>query len=63
MCDCKFDPRHADEEDGKVYESVHYHRKCLFCGFEWAGLHCVHDGYQNPCRNCSMRPETIPDPD
>lgn len=24
------------------------------------GLHCPHDGYQNPCQNCGARP--IPEP-
>lgn len=54
-CGCEFDPRHRDGE----HESVHYHRQCYQCGETWAGLHCPHDGYQNPCPKCGARPDTI----
>lgn len=40
-------------------ESWHYKRICKYCGFVWAGLHCIHDGYQNPCPNCGKRPKLV----
>jgi len=40
-------------------ESTHYQRTCVFCGYSWLGLHCVHDGYQNPCSNCDRKPPVI----
>lgn len=39
--------------------STHYQRTCMYCGATWLGLHCVHDGYQNPCPNCDRKPVTI----
>lgn len=64
---CEFDPRYATNEEGDfqtggAYNSAHYHRRCLECFHEWAGLHCMHDGYQNPCPNCGARPVPIEDP-
>lgn len=47
MCDCKF----AAPES-----SWHYKRTCKNCGNIWYGLHCPHDGVQNPCPKCDMRP-------
>ena len=47
----------SDELD----ESTHYYRVCTNCGYGWWGLHCPHDGYQNPCSNCDKRPKTLPD--
>lgn len=41
-------------------ESWHFKRTCPQCGCVWAGLHCPHDGYQNPCGKCGKRPEPIP---
>ena len=41
-------------------ELMHYHRTCLSCGENWWGLHCPHDGIQNPCSACGMRPNTVP---
>ena len=58
MCECEFDPD-CDEGDG--YPSWHFLRTCLNCGMKWHGLHCPHDGYQNPCPVCGVRPETVPD--
>lgn len=40
-------------------ESWHYRRTCVDCGHMWWGLHCPHDGAQNPCPACGKRPETI----
>ena len=37
----------------------HYKRTCEYCGYVWGGLHCPHDGYQNPCPNCGKRPTVI----
>jgi len=55
MCDCKFDPSLDDPGE----ESWHYRRKCLYCGEEWGGLHCPHDGYQNKCPKCGTRPTPV----
>lgn len=57
MCNCEFDPYDDGDED----ESTHFHRTCLFCGERWWGLHCPHDGYQNPCPRCGQRPDPIED--
>jgi hypothetical protein len=58
ICECEFDsyPK-SDGDFGE--ESVHFLRKCLFCGDQWWGLHCRHDGYQNLCPNCGQRPVTV----
>lgn len=57
MCDCEFTAYPDEPEE----ESWHYLRMCVFCGRDWWGLHCPHDGYQNPCPKCGMRP--IPRPE
>lgn len=57
MCECEFDPEYGDS-DGP---STHYHRVCEYCGESWAGLHCPHDGYQNPCPHCGERPTVLRD--
>jgi hypothetical protein len=59
MCDCQFTP-HLDPEDDEI-DDWHYERTCEFCGAQWWGLHCPHDGYQNPCPECGRRPTTIED--
>jgi hypothetical protein len=41
-------------------ESWHYTRTCENCGYVWGGLHCPHDGYQNPCPKCGTRPVPVP---
>lgn len=56
-CTCEFHPDY-NEADG--YPSWHFKRTCLHCGFVWAGLHCRHDGYQNPCPQCGVRPTPVP---
>lgn len=53
VCDCDDLPQHHDRE------GTHYLRRCARCGYEWFGLHCPHDGYQNPCPKCGKRPETV----
>ncbi len=58
VCDCDFDPYPVGDEDYGE-ESWHYARKCEFCGKTWRGLHCPHDGYQNPCPECNQRPVTV----
>jgi hypothetical protein len=50
-CECEFDD----------YQAWQYKRICLFCGHEWYGLHCPHDGHQNPCPSCGKRPEVVPE--
>jgi hypothetical protein len=37
----------------------HYNRVCINCGHVWWGLHCPHDGYQNPCPKCDIKPEPV----
>lgn len=54
MCDCEFD---FDDEDG--CDSWHYLRICLACGYRWSGLHCPHDGMQQPCGQCGFRPVPV----
>jgi hypothetical protein len=58
MCDCEFAP-YDDEPDEP---SWHFKRVCVACGQSWYGLHCPHDGYQNPCPHCGTRPEPIAEP-
>lgn len=55
VCDCEFSPELADEG----FESCLYLRLCAGCGCTWGGLHCPHDGAQNPCPECGVRPEPI----
>lgn len=55
-CVCEFDPY----DDGSDEESWHFKRICLFCGAVWWGLHCPHDGHQNPCPECGKRPVVVP---
>lgn len=45
----------------QLEDFTHYHRTCLNCGKNWWGLHCPHDGYQNPCPQCNETPEPLPD--
>lgn len=59
MCECEFDPY----QDGDDEESWHFLRRCNACGGEWYGLHCPHDGHQNPCPHCGLRPTTVPEDD
>ena len=53
------DTRAAELREAIEELRTHYERICLFCGETWLGLHCPHDGYQNPCPNCGKMPETI----
>jgi len=59
MCECEFDP--YDNPEDAVEESWHYKRTCEFCGTTWYGLHCPHDGYQNPCVGCGRVPTVVVD--
>jgi len=54
-CNCEFTPDPDDPEE----ESRHFLRTCLSCHKEWWALHCPHDGYQNPCHSCGVRPEPV----
>lgn len=39
--------------------STHYEKVCTNCGECWFGLHCPHDGYQNPCPKCKTTPKQV----
>lgn len=54
---CDFDADSSDPDDGE--EPWHYLLTCLHCGTKWYGLHCPHDGYQNPCPGCGVRPTPV----
>lgn len=41
----------------EIEDYTHYFRTCWSCGNTWWGLHCPHDGYQNPCPECGEKPE------
>jgi len=43
-----------------VEDYTHYYRTCFICGASWWGLHCPHDGYQNPCPSCNVLPTIAP---
>jgi hypothetical protein len=60
FCACEFAPEMADPEDPGA-PSYHYRRECVHCGCVWAGLHCPHDGAQNPCPDCGVRPTPEPE--
>lgn len=42
-----------------IEDYTHYHRTCQNCGKNWWGLHCPHDGYQNPCPECESMPVVV----
>lgn len=55
--ECVFEDDPADPDP---VEPWHYRRTCASCGGVWYGLHCKHDGHQNPCPWCGVRPEPMP---
>ncbi len=55
VCDCEFTVDPEDPED-----DWHFDRTCQSCGKQWRGLHCPHDGYQNPCPWCGVMPLSAP---
>jgi len=57
MCDCE------PEVDEPSEEATHFKRTCKSCGANWWGLHCPHDGYQNPCPECKALPMVEADGD
>ena len=57
-CNCEFTPYPSDHDEE---ESWHFLRRCQHCGNTWYGLHCPHDGYQNPCGKCGARPVPLPE--
>lgn len=67
-CTCEFDAYELDEHGEPlnpalpVEDSWHYKRTCEFCGEVWWGLHCPHDGVQNPCPRCCEAPGGKPTP-
>lgn len=56
MCNCEF------EVDETGEDAWHYRRTCAHCGEAWFGLHCRHDGVQNPCPGCGVVPTPEPFP-
>lgn len=56
-CDLEADPLTDDPWD--LDNPWHHLRVCLHCGGYWWGLHCPHDGRQNPCAHCGERPATL----
>jgi hypothetical protein len=58
-CECDADPNDPDEDGTEGNEPWHYLRSCGACGHQWYGLHCPHDGYQNPCPECGTRPTPV----
>lgn len=62
MCDCTFDPDRNDPDEATPETAWHFLRVCQICGTKWYGLHCPHDGNQNPCPSCGVRPAPLPDP-
>lgn len=58
-CACEFDPYRPEDFDAADFPdepSWHYRRTCPLCSYVWYALHCPHDGAQNPCPNCGIRP-------
>ena len=53
-CDCEFE---GDSDDPDDEAHWHFLRTCKHCGGTWYALHCKHDGYQNPCAVCGVRPD------
>lgn len=58
-CACEFDVDPDDEDENTPETAWHFRLVCNACGAVWFGLHCPHDGYQNACPECGMRPETM----
>jgi len=59
MCECEFDIDLNSTDENTKDSTWHYKRICLHCNNTWWGLHCVHDGHQNPCPECKIRPIPI----
>lgn len=53
-CECEFDT--GDCWTDRDFEPWHYRLVCEHCGYQWCGLHCPHDGIQNPCPGCGVLP-------
>lgn len=60
ICECTFDPYPDDDPDAQE-ESWHFRRQCPGCQHVWYGLHCPHDGIQNPCPECGIVPVVLED--
>ena len=58
---CSFHVDPDDPEENTPETTWHYLRTCVGCGTSWHGLHCIHDGYQNPCPGCGVRPTPMKD--
>lgn len=55
-CECEFLPDPNDPHEATPEDTWHFLRICQQCGGYWWGLHCPHDGHQNPCPWCEVRP-------
>ena len=55
-CECEFSPIPGDSEEGTPETAWHYFRTCSHCSEQWYGVHCPHDGIQNPCPKCGNVP-------
>lgn len=67
-CHCPFTPFFWGSDDPPTMiamdlteDSWHHLRECQACGKWWWGLHCPHDGYQNPCPDCKTVPTPVPE--
>lgn len=59
MCDCEFDADPESDDERTPETAWHFKRSCQACGKTWFGLHCPHDGVQNPCPWCGTVPTTV----
>jgi hypothetical protein len=57
MCDCQFDVDPESIDENTVDTTWHFKRICPSCATTWFGLHCPHDGVQNPCPACNRKPD------
>ncbi len=59
FCDCEFDADPSDPDEDTAEKAWHFLRTCSHCGNQWYGLHCPHDGVQNPCPMCRVIPDPV----
>lgn len=59
MCNCEFDVDPDSDDENTPETTWHYRRTCRHCSGVWWGLHCPHDGRQNPCPHCGVRPTPV----
>lgn len=56
QCNCEFVRAPDDPPDDEPWLFL---RRCQFCNKTWYGLHCPHDGMQNVCPNCRVKPKRV----